>query len=175
MLRILTGAQAGVRTPFTMPTTKELTKLRDVVLAYYPRFKDDGQDSYASMQLLANCFRGIGALGRLDAVETKNDNVHSIGWWAAHVSDNVRLDGLDYYDFSPNLFALCVLMHGDIPHSIGPRYPHDVVFGLSMGNSNRPATDKWRGLLSGRTPLSASDLPPSMREPPPQHSQVRFY
>jgi hypothetical protein len=173
MVRILSGAAAGVRTSFVMPTMPELKKLRDTVLKFHPRFTDPDQDSHAMVQTLINCFRGIGALGRLDGIETRN--VKSIGWWTAHVSDNCRADGLEYVDFGAGLFALCVLMHADIPHSVTHRFPHDVSYGLSPGSSNRPATDGWRRLLRGGAPLAPSALPPEMTEPPMVQSTVRFY
>jgi len=160
MVMITTAAKQAPG--FVMPTAEELKRLDKIVVNNLPRFAiqpDENPDE--RFKLFRNAFWAVGQLGRLPTLE--RENAKSSGWWADHCSQMLQRAGAYPFDIASGMFAFAVLAHADIAHSIGPRYPYDVSYGLTMGTSHRMASDQWRGLLeSGKTLQPAH--PPVIRE-----------
>lgn len=165
MVRILTGAAAGAVSSFRMPSMADLKKLEGIVLSKLGLSVPTDESEHERYSTLQNAFWGVGQLGRLEGIETRN--IKSATWWCSELRE--LLNNSSYSDIGTSMFCLVVRMHNDIDHSIGPRYPHDLSFGLTIGTGRR-ATDAWRQLLDG-APLRRPSVIP-MPEQPRGPSQV---
>jgi hypothetical protein len=161
MVRILTGAEAGVKSTLVMPTDAELRLLAKVVYAKYPFL--DTRAELGSQHDLAfkRTFWGAGWLGRLPEPERRNAK-HSI-WFAEHLSQLLRDHRIDH-EVEVRMFAAAALAHGDVPHTIIPgRWPFDCSWGLTYPHAGRPSSDAWRRVLEGAL-LPSSPLPYSLHQ-----------
>jgi len=85
-------------------------------------------------------------------------NAHAASYWLDHCGDLLQQVMLCRGLTLPSWCA-ALLAHGDIPHTITERYPHELSFGLHYGSAGQPARDCWRRVLEiGRV------LPPAHNE-----------
>jgi hypothetical protein len=57
---------------------------------------------------------------------------------------------LEYHPciIKPRHFTLAAMCQGDVPHSFDPpRFPFDLSFGLSIGNSKLPTGQGWLSVI----------------------------
>jgi hypothetical protein len=153
-----------------MPSDAELRTLLKIVLAKYPRLdpaRDRGLDPDPDRVLerearftreFRRAFFALGFLGRLPGIETKNTK--ALSWWSDYCGDVLRGQHQDD-DVNGRTLALAVLAHGDIPHTIGDRFPFDVILGLTYPSAGVPAGDAWRRVLTTANLRPASALPPN--------------
>ncbi|WP_407189149.1 hypothetical protein [Bradyrhizobium centrosematis] len=160
MVRILVGAETGVKSTLVMPSDAELRQLAALAYAAFPMLdtrnvlsKDDHDLAFK------RTFWSVGWLGRLPEVEQR-DPKHT-SWWCDYLSDLLRDHRIDH-EVEGRMFAAATLSHGDVPHTIGPRWPYDACWGLTYPFAGKPPGDAWRQTLAaGRVP-AASPLPYSM-------------
>jgi hypothetical protein len=146
MVRILTGADSGVKSTLVMPTDRELRTLARMVYAKYPFLDTRERLGDAHDAAFRRTFWGVGWLGRRPEIERKN--VKGISWWCGYLTDLLRDHGIEY-EIDGQMFGAAVIAHGDVPHTIGARWPFDVIFGLTYPHAGRAASDKWTTVLSG--------------------------
>jgi hypothetical protein len=162
MVRILTGADAGVTSPLIMPTDAELRQLAKIVYAKYPQLDTSRELAKDHDLAFRQTFWAVGWLGRLPAVEPKNP--HHITWWMGYLTDLLSSHRIDL-EVTGQIFGAVCLAHGDIPHTITERWPLDVVFGLTYPHAWAPASAAWRhvlktGALRSSSPVAQRDYQP---------------
>ncbi len=163
MVRILTGADAGVTSPLIMPTDAELRQLAGIVYAKFPRLDtrtDLTQDAHEVA--FRRTFWAVGQFGRLPEPERKNPNHLTV--WMGRATDLLRDHRIES-EIEGRMFGVACLAHGDIPHTIGARWPFDVVLGLTYPHAGTPARDAWRrvldtGALRPASPIANPDYEP---------------
>lgn len=146
---------ASVRTviepaKIAMPTTSELRKLLDVVLAAYPKLRTwspgdryANQDAAEFFRHFSSAFWFVAGKGRTDGVDEK----HSVAWWAGEASDWCALQNNRLSISSGSLWA-AVIAAGDIGFVQGDNFGNVWAFALAPFGG-RPATEAWRNTLRG--------------------------
>jgi hypothetical protein len=138
---------------FVRPTSKELRRLADVVIAKYPKlgprrslrgtlddeFDDDFQNGFVWS------FERLGFPMRSERPDTR----HYVEHWLNNTKDWLAMHRPNHCGNIGAGFLAAVLAHGDIPHT-----PADVSRGVvwSVGLTNfggKLASDAWRRVLAG--------------------------
>lgn len=143
--RAVTVTRPPDRNPlFVVPTTDELQRLYEIVMAGYPQLAPRGQQTNEGFDGFRRAFIRIGHLGR-DKLNDKYDLLSWVGDAAIWLRDHQ----INPTTVTPCDFVCAVLAHGDVEHAPLVRYPFDCsAFGLRRGRTGRPATDGWKALLT---------------------------
>jgi hypothetical protein len=137
---------------FTMPSPAELSQLRDIVFAKYPRlnvtegmvFRGDNEANEAEyFKQFCASFRALGAMHRTE----RPDKKHYISFWMDLASDWLKTVR-DSTSISGLPFIAAVLAHGDICYS--GLFVDGATFevGLNAYRMGKPPGDAWKKVLA---------------------------
>ena len=155
---------------FIMPSASELKRLREIVLAKFPRLAPDMSDRWADnnevkfAKQFEAAFRAIAMMHRTE----KPDKKRFPSYFIDHGDDLLRALG-PHAEIGP-AFTVGCLAHGDVPISDWRIDGVVLEFGLNIYRIGRPATDAWKRVLATGNTI-ALIAPPSSRNYP---SNVRI-